>query len=153
MAMSSGDALGNMALGGIIKERRESMGMTQKELAAAVGNCSPKTISLYEKGKCPTEVETYFSLAEALHLTPNDLAPKRLMENAESGMSDYARLNTGNQRIVDQLIIGVLKLQNENAESPANDGDDEHNGDEDADDGDTEYSGADAGTDGGEVEG
>ena len=43
--------------------------------------------------------------------------------------------------------------QNENAESPANAGDDEHNGDEDADDGDTEYSGADAGTDGGDAEG
>ena len=115
MDMISGG--GNLALGGIIRERRESMGLTQKQLAAAVGNCSPKTISLYEKGKCPTEVETYFSLAEILRLTPNDIAPKRLMENAASGMGDYARLTVGNKRIVDQLIIGVLKIQNESAEA------------------------------------
>ena len=117
MDVISGNTSDSPSLGGIIRERRESMGLTQKQLAAAVGSCSPKTISQYEKGKCPAEVETYFSLAETLRLTPNDIAPKRLMENAASGMGDYARLTVGNKRIVDQLIIGVLKIQNENAES------------------------------------
>ena len=110
------DASGGMSFGVVIRERRESMGLTQKELAAVVGNCSARTISQYEKGKCPTEVETYFNLAETLRLTPNDLSPRNLLDNAASGMSDYARLNSNNQRIVDQLINGVLKIQNEATE-------------------------------------
>ena len=146
MDMSSGDTMG-----GVIRQRRESMGMTQKELAEAVGNCSPRTISLYEKGKCPSDVETYFSLAETLRLTPNDLAPKRLMENAESGMSDYARLNTSNQRIVDQLIIGVLKIQDEDTESHAEGADEESSGSAETDGVDTESGGAKAETDSGET--
>ena len=116
MGIHSEEGSGNPSFGGIIRKRRESMGLTQKQLAAAVGNCSAKTISQYENGKCPAEVETYFSLAEALRVTPNDLAPRRLMENAASGMGDYARLNDTYQRIVDQFIGVVLETQNGDAQ-------------------------------------
>lgn len=111
MGMRSEEMTGSQSLGGVIRHLRKSRGMTRKELAALIGNCTEKTISQYENGTRPMEVEMYFSLVEALRVTPNELAPKHLLENAASGLGDYARLSGSNQRMIDQFIGVVLKKQ------------------------------------------
>lgn len=118
MGMTSEEAKGYKPLGEELRRLRKSKKMTRKELAAVVGNgCSEKTISQYENGSRPMEVETYFSLVEALRVTPNDLAPSGLMENATSSLGNYARLNGRNQSLIDQFIGVVLKRQNGNDEA------------------------------------
>ena len=65
MGMTSEEAKGYKPLGEELRRLRKSKKMTRKELAAVVGNgCSEKTISQYENGSRPMEVETYFFLEE-----------------------------------------------------------------------------------------
>lgn len=55
-----------------IAQRRIALGMTQKQLAEAVG-CSPKDICRWELGKCEPRINSLLRLAEALNCTVDDL--------------------------------------------------------------------------------
>jgi transcriptional regulator with XRE-family HTH domain len=63
-------------VGKLIRIQREHIGMTQLDLAekAMVGE---KTISRLEQGKSNMRIETFFTLAAALCVTPNDISPPR----------------------------------------------------------------------------
>ena len=115
MAAQSGEVRGNQPLGVRLKQVRESRGMSQRELAEAVGNhCTDKNISQYENGTRSMDADTFFSLAAALRVTPNELAPETLTQNAASGMSDYAKLDDENQAMIDQFIGVILGRQRAN---------------------------------------
>lgn len=64
------------AVGKLIRIQRERIGMTQLDLAekAMLGE---KTISRLEQGKSNMRIETFFTLAVALCVTPNDISPPR----------------------------------------------------------------------------
>ena len=53
-----------------IKERRESLGMSQEELAAAIGYKSRAAISRIESGQRNLRQSVIYKLAQALHVTP-----------------------------------------------------------------------------------
>lgn len=55
-----------------IAQRRIALGMTQKQLAEAVG-CSPKDICRWELGKCEPRINSLLRLAEALNCTVDEL--------------------------------------------------------------------------------
>ena len=58
-----------------IAQRRIALGMTQKQLAEAVG-CSPKDICRWELGKCEPRINSLLRLAEALNCTVDELIKK-----------------------------------------------------------------------------
>lgn len=55
-----------------IARRRIALGMTQKQLAEAVG-CYPKDICRWEIGKCEPRINALLKLAEALNCTVDEL--------------------------------------------------------------------------------
>lgn len=63
-----------IAVGDLIRTHRERIGMTQFELSekAKVGE---KTITRLELGKSSMRIDTFFTLAAALSVTPNDISP------------------------------------------------------------------------------
>lgn len=130
MGVRSGEMRGNKPLGARLKQVRESRGMSQRELAEAVGNhCTDKNISQYESGTRPMDADMFFSLVEALRVTPNELAPENLTRNASSGMGAYAKLDGENQWMIDQFIGVMLGKQQNNGgnQAEAEDGGSSHN--------------------------
>ncbi len=64
-----------------IKARRKELNMTQVELAEELGGTmTNRSISNYECGKHEMGLQTFFDIAEALHTTPDQLAPFRFRE-------------------------------------------------------------------------
>ena len=55
-----------------IARRRIALGMTQKQLAEAVG-CYPKDICRWELGKCEPRINSLLRLAEALNCNVDEL--------------------------------------------------------------------------------
>ena len=99
-------------LGHEIQRVRESKGMTREQLVARMDSpCSETVLRQYENGKLDMNVEVFFDLTKALGVTPNDLAPRNVMENAVSGLGDYARLNGANKDAADQMIGVFLRHQ------------------------------------------
>lgn len=56
-----------------IKKYRERKGLTQQELADAIGAKSRSTISMYESGKREPDLETLELIAKALDVTPGHI--------------------------------------------------------------------------------
>lgn len=63
-------------VGSLIRKWRENIDMTQLELSEKAG-LGEKTISRLEMGKSNMRIDTFFALADALGITPNDIAPAR----------------------------------------------------------------------------
>lgn len=64
-------ALYKKQLGDVIRERREALGMTQKQLADAANVEEPQTVSRWERGlNAPTDLE---AVARALETTADEL--------------------------------------------------------------------------------
>ena len=100
------------SLGAKIRTIRESMDMTRDQVAAKMdAPCSAAILRQYEDGTRDMDVDVFFSLTKALGVTPNDLAPSQVMENATSGLGDYARLSGSNRFAIDQMIGVFLKQQ------------------------------------------
>ena len=57
-----------------IRNRRKEIGMTQVQLASAA-QLGENTIQRIESGQAQASIESFFRLAQALGVTPNDLAP------------------------------------------------------------------------------
>lgn len=59
-------------MGAKIRERREAAGMSQKQLAAALG-VDPSAVSLWESGKTYPSYTNILKLSEVLNCNPGDL--------------------------------------------------------------------------------
>ena len=64
-------------VGDLIRKCRENASMTQADLSEKAG-FGEKTLSRLEMGKSNMRIDTFFTLAAALGVTPNDIAPSRL---------------------------------------------------------------------------
>ena len=59
--------------GKLMKERRKALGMTQMQLAVAVGASSVAMVSSWERGRCVASVPKLKKLAEVLGVTMEQL--------------------------------------------------------------------------------
>ncbi len=126
-----------MTLGERIKKLRQIAGLTQEELAAAIGYSHKTSISKIENDKLDINQSTVVALARALNTTPSiimgwteieevpakpnqSVAPQSEMtdnENHQSGytpqeqnlVANYRQLNTANQRKVDEYVTDLLR--------------------------------------------
>ena len=92
-------------VGGRIRDVRRLRKMSQEQLAERVG-CSMNTVSRIEVGQSNMGLSSFLKYAEALDVTPNDLAPRRFhkqQENDENGASNE----------IDELISAFLKSSDE----------------------------------------
>ena len=64
-------------VGDLIRKCRENASMTQADLSEKAG-FGEKTLSRLEMGKSNMRIDTFFTLANALGVTPNDISPSRL---------------------------------------------------------------------------
>lgn len=64
-------------VGDLIRKCRENASMTQADLSEK-GGFGEKTLSRLEMGKSNMRIDTFFTLADALGVTPNDISPSRL---------------------------------------------------------------------------
>ena len=99
------------SVGGNIKTFRKRQGMTQEKLASEIGtDVSNKTVSRYELGGDHMSMCTFLKIAEILGVTPNDLAPSRLLANRPKIPPEYYELNAQNRAVADDFIR-ALKLK------------------------------------------
>lgn len=70
--MSNGKTGAAPSIGGSIREQREALGMSQEDLACAC-MVSRQTISNWENGKTLPDVQSLTYLADAFHITVDDL--------------------------------------------------------------------------------
>lgn len=99
-------------VGNLIRIRRESIGMSQLELSekARIGE---KTISRLELGKSSMRIDTFFALAAALSVTPNDISPVRYTSfDPDSRFieveSRYKLLDERNKQFFYNIIIPLI---------------------------------------------
>lgn len=59
--------------GKLMRERRRALGMTQMQLAVAVGACSVAVVSGWERGRTVASVPKLRKLAEVLGVTMEEL--------------------------------------------------------------------------------
>ena len=96
-----------------IRKIRKSKGWSRRRLADAIGeSCSAETVAGYEDGTKAMEMSVFFSIAEALGVTPNDLSPDFLNKTAHALPADYFRLTNGNRGKIDDVIAAFLSRQN-----------------------------------------
>ena len=106
---ASVDLKENRTLGEEIRRIREFMGKSAEELAAGIGNgCTAAMIAQYESGSVPMETDTFFAVAEALGVTPNDLAPRSMREKFPC-LFGYAKLNSGHRELIDSVVDSFLR--------------------------------------------
>ena len=101
-------------VGKLIRIQREHIGMTQLDLAekAMVGE---KTISRLEQGKSNMRIETFFTLAAALCVTPNDISPPRYTSIHKDDRfldleSQYNLLDEGSKQYIYEVTNMMLRF-------------------------------------------
>lgn len=94
-------------VGNLIRKQRELRQLTQFELAALAG-IGEKTISRLELGK-NMKILTFFTLAKALGVTPNDISPAHIT-NAEGTLlaQKFAALTEMQKKMVYQILSSVI---------------------------------------------
>jgi transcriptional regulator with XRE-family HTH domain len=99
-----------MNIGERIKKRREALGMTQEELAFAVGYSSRTTIAIIEKGINDVPQSKVVDLAKILRTTPSYLLGDDEDLNQDDTIIDFllksgtsATITTNNSRFVESL--------------------------------------------------
>jgi|GEM_PF-3146618 len=98
-------------LGGNIRTFRTEAGLTQGDLAKAIGR-SIASISKYERGDCAVDSYTLFNIAEVLNVTTTQLLPdqRRTPRGAEAGgqqwsiISRYDRFYLYNYGFISQRL-------------------------------------------------
>ena len=104
-------------VGNLIRQWRENINMTQLELSERAG-LGEKTISRLEVGKSNMRIDTYFALADALGITPNDMAPVRFaslpMNCCFADLaSKFHLLDEAKKRLIyDALLLLINGIQN-----------------------------------------
>ena len=105
--------------GKLIADYRNRIGTTQEELAESVNKAlgektiNRKTISRIENGAFDPHLTTFFEITEALHVTPNDLSPKELLEGTT--LERYHELDTKSRA----QLKGMINILIEGQSSPA----------------------------------
>lgn len=91
-----------------VAKARDRMDMTQADLARKIGADATK-ISKIERGNRNIHMSTFFALAAALRVTPNELGPHRLL--AGTPLEFYGDLTFAEQDMVKSLISSLLKIR------------------------------------------
>lgn len=115
-----------------IREYRKLNGLTQKELGDKIG-VKHNTISGYENGTNEPEQDLLFKIANALHISINDLFPSTTVseispintsisnitcEEVEL-IKNYRQLSEQNQQVVITMINSLLSVENSTFEKGA----------------------------------
>jgi len=94
-------------VGNLIRKQRELHKLTQFELAALAG-IGEKTISRLELGK-NMKLMTFFTLADALGVSPNELSPSRFSESEKDAKIDLLKNKflslSGKQKT---MVLGMM---------------------------------------------
>lgn len=98
-------------VGNLIRKQRELRELTQFELAALAG-VGEKTISRLELGK-NMKILTFFTLAKALGVTPNDISPAHFVKNEDTLLEGKFSTLTQKQKkmvchILSTIIDGII---------------------------------------------
>lgn len=110
-----------MDLGYIVKERRESLGMSQEDLAFKMGYKNRSSINKIENGR-PVTQKIIVRLAEALETTPAFLMGWNKETNSEGeeiALNEYMKsmalkfgqLNEQNQKTIETMVNALLLQQ------------------------------------------
>lgn len=99
-------------IGLLIRHNRELSKMTQSELAEKAG-IYDKSVSRLETGTSKMRLDTFFGLAEALGVSPNEISPKRLVNTAKPSHSmeiesRYRKLSKSEQELFIRMISAML---------------------------------------------
>ena len=99
-------------IGKKIRDRRIKLGLSQKELAAAV-DISYNTVSRIESAQSSCSIESFLTMADILKVTPNELSPARFRySSSKSPLSAldtrFAQLSPANQQLVLQSMSALL---------------------------------------------
>lgn len=101
-------------VGDKIRNHRKLRKLTQEQFAETVGEpFSAKVLSRYENGKTEMGISTYFEIAKALGVSPNDLAPHELLpcSTAFEKPNRYSELDEDNKQIINTMIAMLLQKQ------------------------------------------
>lgn len=98
-----------MSIGDRIREIRESRNLTQKELAAMLGDSRPSLICNYENGTSRPDVERIIKLCKALGVSADELLGikidgQRLTSDEWTRTTKIRRLDEHGKLVVDYLI-------------------------------------------------
>lgn len=106
-----------MDIGERIRERRESLGMTQSELARAVGYTSRSTINKIERDGRGISQDKIVAIAKALKVTPSylmgweDEEVAMLTAMQEETMERFLMLSYEHQLVVRSIIDTLTKQE------------------------------------------
>lgn len=106
-----------MDIGERIRERRESLGMTQSELARAVGYTSRSTINKIERDGRGISQDKIAAIAKALKVTPSylmgweDEEVATLTAMQEETMEQFLMLSYEHQLVVRSIIDTLTKQE------------------------------------------
>lgn len=106
-----------MDIGERIRERRESLGMTQSELARAVGYTSRSTINKIERDGRGISQDKIVAIAKALKVTPSylmgweDEEMATLTAMQEETMEQFLMLSYEHQLVVRSIIDTLTKQE------------------------------------------
>ena len=99
-------------VGDLIRQQREKLGKTQFELAEMSG-LGEKSISRHELGIGSMKLATFFMLADALHVSPVDLSPRRFLSSENN--SDFkiierklSQLNGSQKALAVAMIHSII---------------------------------------------
>lgn len=99
-------------VGDRIRQKRKEVNMTQKELAEKIG-MADKHLSRLEMGLTNMKLDTFFTVATALGVSPNDIAPKHLLQKCPQSSfaaleEKYNLLNERQQQVVFATVTALL---------------------------------------------
>lgn len=99
-------------VGNRIRQIRKEKRMTQQELADQIG-IADKHLSRLEMGVTNMKLDTFFTVAAALGVSPNDISPKRFTpeqpQSALAGLEGkYNQLNESQKQIVCATMNALL---------------------------------------------
>lgn len=106
-----------MDIGERIKRRRESLGMTQSELAKRVGYASRSTVNKIEKDGRGISQDKIIAIAKVLKTTPSylmgweDEEVANLTARQEETIAKFFSLTEANQLLIDKFIDSLLEQQ------------------------------------------
>ncbi len=91
-----------------LKERREVAGLSQSEVARALGYSSPQFVSNFERGLCSPPLPALKKICELYKLVKKDLL-ERILRQEREYLEDYLGIGSG-VRIVSSLPRSQIPL-------------------------------------------
>ena len=86
---------------------RREKDISQDELAERIGHkANGNTVSRIENGHIDVRMSTFFSISEALSVTPNEICPRRLLKGTPLEL--YQDLKPQDRKIIGSIISALL---------------------------------------------